>query len=256
MYIELFLLDNALMDWLILRLAAALRGRRLKGWHAALGCTLGAAYALLAVYWPLAGGLLGKTAFGCVLALALTPKNRRDYALSVLCLFGAAFVAGGLAFALALATGGRMEKGIIWTGLPVRTALCIALLASFLPRAARSILRRRQQGRVRLEVEHMGVRHCLDALIDSGSSLYEPLGGLPVIVAYLPALAASARVPVPVGSVGGQSVLFALRPERVLLEGLEVSALVAFSPTPLQGTEALVPPAALPISTGDKTHDN
>lgn len=251
MYIELFLLDNALMDWLILRLAAALHGRRLAGWPAVLGCTLGSLYALLAVYWHPAGGLLGKAAFGCALALALMPKGWKDYALGVLCLFGAAFVVGGLAFALALATGGRLEKGIIWTGLPLRTALCIALLASFLPRAARRILRRRQQGRVCLEVEHLGERHRLEALIDSGSSLYDPLSGLPVIVAYLPSLAGEARLPIPLGGIGGESVLPALRPERILLEGVELSALVAFSPAPLRGIQALIPPAALPIATGE-----
>lgn len=252
MYIELFLLDNALMDWLILRLAAALRGRRLVGWHAAAGCILGAFYALGAYYWQPAGGLLGKAAFGCALALALSPKGWKDYSLGVLCLFIAAFSIGGLAFALALATGGRMEKGIIWTGLPLRTALCIALLASFLPRMARSILRRRQQGRLCLEVEHKGAHYRLEALVDSGSSLYDPLTGLPVIVAYLPALAAEAHQPIPVGTLAGASLLYALRPQHLRFEGAHLNALLAISPVPLQGMEALIPPAALPIATGER----
>lgn len=251
MYIELFLLDNALMDWLILRLAAALRGRGLVGWHAAAGCILGALYALWAVYWPPAGGLLGKAAFGCALALALSPRGWKDYALAVLCLFAAAFAVGGLAFALALATGGRIEKGVVWTGLPLRTALCTAFLASFLPRMARGILRRRQQGRVHLLIEHQGARYGLEALIDSGSSLYDPLSGLPVIVAYLPALAKEARLPIPMATVGAESTLYALRPQHMILEGAQLKALLAISPSPLRGADALIPPAALPHVTGE-----
>ncbi len=251
MYIELFLLDNALMDWLILRLAAALRGRRLVGWQGAVGCMLGAIYALWAVYWQPAGGILGKAAFGCALALALSPKGCKDYALAVLSLFGSAFAVGGLAFALALATGGRLEKGIIWTGLPLRTALFIALLASFLPRGIRHLLRRRQQGRACLVIEHRGARYCLEAMVDSGCGLYDPLSGLPVIVAHLPALEGEAGLPIPAETVTGESLLYALRPRRILWEGVQISALVALSPTPLRGVEALVPPAALPTATGE-----
>lgn len=251
MYIELFLLDNALMDWLILRLAAALRGGRLAKGRAAAGCVLGALYALWAVFWPPAGGILGKIAFGGVLALALSPKSYKEYGLAVLCLFAAAFAVGGMAFALALATGGRVERGVIWTGLPVRTALCIALLATFLPGAARRILRRKQAGRVRLTVAHGGASYALEGLVDSGSSLYDPLSGLPVVVAYLPALAAEARLPVPVETLGGKGVLFALKPQHITWNGTELNALLAISPSPLRGAQALIPPAALPIETGE-----
>ena len=251
MYIELFLLDNALMDWLILRLAAALGGRRLLGRLGAVGSILGALYALGAFYWQPAGGAIGKAVFGCTLALALRPKGWKDYAMAVLCLFGAAFVVGGLAFALALSTGGRVEKGMIWIGLPLRTALCIALLASFLPRMARHILRRRQNGRSRLVVEHRAKIYILEALVDSGSSLHDPLTGLPVVVAYIPALENEASLPIPTQTLSGISLLYALKPRRILWEGVEISALLALSPAPLRGTEALIPPEALPIVTGE-----
>lgn len=146
MYIELFLLDNALMDLLILRLAAAMRGTRLYKGRAALGCFTGALYALWAACWPPAGCLAAKVAFGLLLAMALSPRGWRDYGLGVLCLFTAAFLVGGLAFALAMATGGRIENGAVWGGIPLRTALVTALAASFLPRAIRRILRRKSWG--------------------------------------------------------------------------------------------------------------
>ena len=205
MYIELFLLDNALMDLLILRLAAAMRGTRLYKGRAALGCFTGALYALWAACWPPAGCLAAKVAFGLLLAMALSPRGWRDYGLGVLCLFTAAFLVGGLAFALAMATGGRIENGAVWGGIPLRTALVTALAASFLPRAIRRILRRKKLGMVTLTMLQDGKRRILAGMVDSGNGLYEPCTGLPVIVAYLPDLAGQAQVPIPVATVHGET---------------------------------------------------
>lgn len=251
MYIELFLLDNALMDLLILRLAAAMRGTRLYKGRAALGCFAGALYALWAACWPPAGCLAAKVAFGLLLAMALSPKGWRDYGLGVLCLFTAAFLVGGLAFALAMATGGRIENGAVWGGIPLRTALVTALAASFLPRAIRRILRRKKLGMVTLTMLQDGKRRILAGMVDSGNGLYEPCTGLPVIVAYLPDLAGQAQVPIPVATVQGKQVLFGFRPQQLQANGTALEAWIALSPTPLQDVDALIPPGALPITTGE-----
>ena len=251
MYIEVFLLDNMLMDWLILRLAAALGGYPLAPARTIAGSLGGALYALGAVFWPLAGGLVGKVAAGCLLALALSPRSWRDYGMCLLCLFAAAFVAGGFALALALSTGGTVRQGAVWGGLPLRTGICVALGVSFLPGAARRILYRRRSGRLRLALEYGGQRYELEAIIDSGSSLYDPLTSLPVIVAHIPALAPDAHIPVPIKTVQGNGILFAFKPQSITLNGRPVKCLVGLSPSPLQGTEALVPPGALPAAIGE-----
>lgn len=251
MYIELFLLDNALMDLLILRLAAAMRGGRLHRGRAALGCLAGALYALWAACWPPVGCLAAKVAFGLLLALALSPKGWRDYGLGALCLFVSAFLVGGMAFALALATGGRIENGAVWGGVPLRTALVTALAASFLPRAIRRILRRKKAGLVELILCHEGECKRLVGLVDSGNSLYEPCTGLPVIVAYLPCFSEQAQVPIPIATVQGKQVLFGFQPQTLQVNGVALHAWVALNPTPLQDVDALIPPGALPITTGE-----
>lgn len=250
MYIELFLLENACMDWLILRLAAALGGSRLQGMRGLCFSMLGAAYALLAFYWPAAGSPVGKGLFGCFLALALGPKTKKAYITATLCVFAAAFALGGMAAALAFATGGRLAQGAIWGGISLRKALCIALLGAFAPRGIRHLLRRRQAGRVEVLVLQGEGRYRLSALIDSGNSLFDPLTGLPVIVAYLPALADAAKRPIPAQTVGGPSVLWALERPRIFINGQEAQACLALSPNPICGGDAIVPPGALPISTG------
>ena len=251
MYIELFLLDNALMDLLILRLAAAMRGGRLQVGWAVIGCLGGALYALWVAYWPPAGCLIAKVAFGLLLTLALSPRDWRDYGLGVLCLFAAAFLAGGMAFALALATGGQLAKGAIWGGVPLRTALVTALAASFLPRAIRRILRRKKAGAVEMILCHGGKRRVLVGMVDSGNSLFEPCSGLPVIVAYLPCLTEQAHVPIPISTVQGKHVLFGFKPQCLQVNGVALDAWIALNPTPLQDVDALIPPGALPISTGE-----
>ena len=87
---------------------------------------------------------------------------------------------------------------------------------------------------MRLLVEHQGQTAVLSGLLDTGSRLREPFSGLPVIVCQADALgralpggllaALSGAEPppgvrlVPFEAVGGQGVLPAFRPERVLAE--------------------------------------
>ena len=251
MYIELFLLDNALMDWLILRLAAAFRGCKLHRGRATLLCILGALYALWVACWPPAGSLAGKIAFGCLMTWPLGPRGKRAMALSALCVFAAAFSVGGMAFMLALSTGGKMGNGVLWSALPLRTALLIGLAASFLPGCVRRILLRRQAGHVILQVEADGNSYTLDALIDSGNSLHDPLTGLPVIVAYIPALLERADLPIPMETVAGGGIIHAFQPQSIQVDGQALAALLAISPTALRGADALIPPAALTNATGE-----
>ncbi|MDR0841090.1 MAG: sigma-E processing peptidase SpoIIGA [Christensenellaceae bacterium] len=249
MYIEWFLLDNALMDFLILRLATAFYGqkpciRRL----CAFAC-LGALYAVCAALWPFLGSLPCKLLFGGVMALALRPAGGRAYLSALLCVLAAAFLAGGMAMCVALAAGGKVRGGILFTGLPLRAMLFIALAAYCLPRLTRRILHRRAAGQVRLHIAQGGATYVLEAMIDSGNSLYDPVSGLPVIVAHLPALLPLANIPIPAHTIGGSGLMYALRPEHILLAGAELPALLAISITPIIGAQALIPPAALPAAS-------
>ena len=80
----------------------------------------------------------------------------------------------------------------------------------------------------------------LDAMVDSGNSLYDPVSGRPVAVAWLPE---TGDIPIPVGTVNERSVLYAFRPDSARLDGSDMDILVAVSKRPLRA--ALIPPAAL-----------
>lgn len=244
MYIELFLLDNLVMDCLMLRIAAVLGAGRLPARRMLLASALGACGAWVALFFPPLVSLPGKAVSGLLFALAFPAKSLREYGHAAAAVFAAAFLTGGLVFALALCFDGGMRGGVVLASLPVRTALYAALAAAFLP----NLMRRFRAQRARAGTHTMvtlcaaGREYRLDALTDTGNALVEPLSGKPVVVAYLPELAEHAHIPIPTATAGGTGILYALRPEQISINGRESEALLALSSVPLHGTEALLPP--------------
>ncbi len=247
MYIELFLLDNLLMDLLILRLAAAMLSIRASFWRSSLFALLGAAAAAAA-----AGGAAfllspaGKLGLTLLMSFAVPGKRLRSRA----CAFGAVLLAsaivGGAVLLAAIALGEELGSG----GIGLHAALIGFFAASFLPRAIRKLLSRRiaeeKTVRLRAEFTGCGAIECA-ALIDTGNALKSPIGGLPVIVLSrrkYPEAAALASIPIPIRTAAGSAVIYALRPKKLLLNGAPANALIAFS----SAETALVPPAAVPAA--------
>ena len=251
MYIELFLLDNLLMNLLTLRLAAAMLSVRPGGKRILPFAALGSVAAALGAWgFPLLFSLPAKLLSAVLMAFALPAKGIRRRLLSVLALFLSASLTGGAVLLIALASGGGLSGGALRGGIPLRTALIGAAAAAFLPRLIIRILSRRvpKGGTVRLHMEFpCGAADCA-ALVDTGSTLTEPITGLPVIVLNRRKFASAAAYcdrTVPIRTAGGETVLPALRPKKLLLNGVPVSAVVAFS----AAETALVPPALLPAGS-------
>ncbi len=254
MYIELVVLDNAVMDALILRLAAAMGGKRPRHWKTVLFSLLGGGYAACGFFWPELTTPLMKLITGLLMALALPFDSFKSYLHGAICLFLSAFLAGGLTLCAALCLGGTMSSGALIAPLSLRTALLIALALSFAPNLVRRMRGRRiqAQGALALTVKVQGHTYMLPAMVDSGSALREPLSGKPVIAAYLPELSEIAHIPVPYATVDGSGFLYAFQAEEVRLMDTELDALVALTP---RSVTALVPPDAIPeqlIAGGEK----
>ena len=251
MWLELFLLDNAVMNALMLRAAAAMCSCKAPFWRTFLFSFGGAVYAAFAFSHPLMGTLPMKLLTGLLMALALPSKSVRAYLIHALCVFFSAFLTGGLCVCLALALGGGLQNGVLLASVPLRAALAGALLASFLPRGLRALLARnaKSASAVRLRLCHKGREYLLEGIVDTGNFLTEPLSALPVVVFYARGFPGAGGVPVPVrGATGGPAaVLYAFAPEALYdrATGARLNALVALAPAPMRGVDALVPPAAL-----------
>ena len=97
MYIELYALDNLLMDILVLRMAAALVGRPCSLRRTAAFGTIGCAYAIAALSLPALWSLGAKVTLGLVLALFIRPQSIRQYAENAAAVLISAWLAGGAA---------------------------------------------------------------------------------------------------------------------------------------------------------------
>ena len=138
--VELFLLDNMLMNWLVLRLAAVLVGKRLRYFVSLPAAAAGALYALLSMTAaPFLLTVLPKLLFGALLACVLT-VNRRGYWKCLLALYLSAFLLGGTMFGLAMLLGGEISGGALIGTVPLRVLLVTAALCFGLPRAALSMI--------------------------------------------------------------------------------------------------------------------
>ena len=70
---------------------------------------------------------------------------------------------------------------------------------------------------------------CL-GIIDTGNALSEPISGLPVIVLGAKRhseFAQAANVPIPMRTTAGESLLFGLKPKKLLINGCPVEAILA-----------------------------
>lgn len=243
--VELFLLDNLLMNWLVLRLASVLVGKRLRYYVSLPASAAGALYALLSMtaapfllsVWP-------KLLFGALLACVLM-VNRRGYWKCLIALYLSAFLLGGTMFGLAMLLGGEVSGGALIGTVPLRVLLITAALCFFLPRAALSLLAayRSRMRHVRVRVDLADRSFIVWALVDSGNLLTEPVSGLPVIIVKAGLLPNEPGRPVPYAAMGADGWLNAIRPARVSAyagDWYEINAYVAESAGPLGAEEAII----------------
>ncbi|MDO4567473.1 MAG: sigma-E processing peptidase SpoIIGA [Clostridia bacterium] len=249
MYIELYFLDNLLMDALILRLAAAVTRRSVPFWRLFALSAAGALYASLAVTcleWLMLPPL--KLLLLLIMALALPFGSIKEYLTGALCVFLASATLGGIAVACSAFFGASVQDGVILAPLSVRVALGTAAVAAFLPRCIRSAQRRRALKHPRVRVEHKGVVVELRAIVDSGNLLREPISGKCVVIMNADELLRFAVLPIPCATPAGNAVLYGFRPERLIIGGRSrtpADAYVALTTQKLDG--ALVPTAAIPL---------
>lgn len=245
MYVEVFLLDNLLINLLIARLAAALLSVRPPTPRLMGACSLSALIAALAAYLlPAAGNMLFKLPLLVLMAAAVPFRSIRGFVSALGATLLATLAVGGLTLAAALLFGGRGT--LSGSGLPLRAALVSAAAASFLPRAAGRLLLRRTQNAQLAEVVvfHGGIVRRFCGVVDTGNTLTEPVSGLPVIVLRCRALEGAAGMKLAVKTAAGSALLPCFIPERIIVGGRETACAVALTDKRLSA-EALVPPVLM-----------
>lgn len=246
MYIEVFLIDNFLYNYLILKLSSVICSRKIKSLSLFIFSFLGAFYALFAFLFPIFMSWWAKVLFGFVLGFAFQFNGIKPYVASVSSLFLSAFIVGGLSLAVVFFLNTDTNTKFLSAPLPVRFALIAFFVASYLPRLVRKILSRRKSGRINLKFKYLGKEYNVDGIIDSGNFLSDPLTALPVILVHIPYLDIDNGIPLPITTASGDSIVIAFKPESLECNGVAKDALLALSQEPFADTNALVPMSLVP----------
>ncbi len=274
-YIDVLFLLNFVVDYILLLATARITGEVFTRLRLALGALVGAIYAAM-LFVP---GLIWLSHFLCkisvaVLMILVSFGSHKRFFRVFLVFIGASTALGGLVLALQLVEAGGLtiKNGVLYTGFDLRlllvtVILCYLGLRLAFERAARHGGARKDLYSVQIEL--LGKKLTLTALLDTGNTLTDPANNQPVMVVQADTLAELLPCEVdpsdPVGSmerIGDSSLkkrfrllpyravgvkygmLLAVRTDRAILAEREVNGLlVALSPTPVSdggGYQALI----------------
>ena len=186
-YIDALFLLNLIVNYLLLLAAAKLAGEPLRRLRLAAGAALGGLYAA-AICFPGMGFLthpLWKLGAGVLMLLTGFGGSRRLLRVTLV-FFGLSCAFGGGIFAIGL-LGGRgltLRNGVLYSVMDLRilllsAAVCYAVLTLVFRRTARHGRREVLPAVLILE----GRRVAVNALVDTGNTLTDPVTGRPVMVA-------------------------------------------------------------------------
>ena len=183
-YVELFLLDNAVMTYLILCGASALAHIPLQRWRVIAVCSFCAACSAVAMVVPQLLTLPVKLALLCVMCVPFKAKGVRERGKTAICVLLSTFVCAGLAYALCFHAEGNFSGGTLYASGSVRTILLAVFFASFLPRLIRFVLFTKELTKCKMNVilsTGFGST-TLKGYVDTGNQLLSIALGLPVVI--------------------------------------------------------------------------
>ena len=188
LYADMLVATNALTDYFLLRLCAAVCRQPIRRVRMVLAALLGGAAALLILVpapWVSAAGAAIAGAAMCAVAFGI--RQPRALLAQIACLYGAGAAWSGIWYAVwALVRPGGLywRGGMVYFAVspPVFVAVTVGIYGALT--LVRRLLRTRRRPRVvRFRLTGNGRSVCGVGLVDSGNLLTEPISGLPVIVA-------------------------------------------------------------------------
>ena len=226
-YADVLVIVNLYVDYILLRLVKGFLRLSPPGYRLVRGALAGGALSLVGLL-PLPGwaGPMASGASALLTALAaFAPLGRKLMLRCWLSLWGASFLlAGAVLFVLQFVPAGHMAVvgGAVYFDLSLPVLFFTTCGAYIVFKLAEKLLPAGQSAPlVRLTVTNRGESRELWAKADTGCELREPFSGLPVIVSEREALSGLAPEEggpmrlVPFGSLGGEGLLYAFRPDSV-----------------------------------------
>ena len=252
--IEWFIVDNLLMNWMVLCLASACSGLPIRKCSGLLICMLGTMYAVASITWG--GNTLsspvGKVLFAGAMALAMV-HHSMDFCRAIVCVLLSACMMGGVMFCFCFLVGGTVYQSVLIGTVQIRILLIGMLICSCLPHFVRTVLQQKQIQTLYLPLKIAMPNDTIEiqAFVDSGNLLKEPISNRPIILVKKGILGDIDHNKLPIGyqSVGGNGLLYVFEADCVYLYDERwhaVDALIAEADINVQCAEAIIPIGILP----------
>lgn len=268
-YGEFLFLENAVSGAVILMLTGRLCGYRIKrGKHGSdkisplimtVGSIMCGAYAFVLfvnLHWAVA--LAGKLAFSAIVVqVVFRPATVKSFGRAVIAFYAVSFLMGGITIAIMYMTGapGMSANGSLYLYGVKYLYIMVGILASAAIGTwlADNLKEKMHREAVITEIEiHIGEHEWdLKAFIDTGNFLKDPISGYPAVIVSasgermilneLGDESESRCCVIPYRSVGRRGLLYGLRPDYIIVDGMELRKVVlAFSDddfAPWNGTD-------------------
>lgn len=190
MYVDLLLIENFIINLIIMHITSRLSKVKTTKIKLILGSALGALYVLV-VFFPslkIFLTLLMKIAVSILMIIIVfTPERFKDFFKTLAIFYIVTFAFGGAAFALFYLTGqGKVINGIFFINSFPSSLLVIALgvgyilLVSCWDYIQNRIMNESFMYNLEIQINNKNIK--VDAILDTGNSLKDPISNLPVIV--------------------------------------------------------------------------
>lgn len=191
-YVDVLFLENIAINFLILAVTGYISKLKASSAKLLFGSLIGAIY-VLAAFLPEMETFFTITAkillSFVMVAVTFWPERIKDFLRLILFFYLVSFVFGGAVFGLYYffnQGGGVTNNGIYEiSGFPINTLLVSIIFAYIVIRICWDIIKTKaihENLMVSLSIEFENKKVMLDALIDTGNSLKEPISNIPVVV--------------------------------------------------------------------------
>ncbi len=193
-YIDVLFVINLIINYLLLWTTSKISKKRASTMRILAGACLGAVYAVVMFFpaFKIYYTFIAKILFSMVLiAVTFNIEKAREFVKVLTIFYVVSFTFGGAALGLFYFTnvgafiGALVSNGVIYFTLPWKVLLLSSMIAYIIIRITWSIIARkmgRENMFVPLVIIFDNKSICVNALIDTGNSLYDPISKFPVVV--------------------------------------------------------------------------
>lgn len=196
-YLDVLFLENIVMNYLILFVTAKFSKRKASNLRIFLGALIGAAYVVLVMIFP--NMKIYYTVFAkfmlslLIVAVTFSPEKVVSLIKTLVIFYISTFIFAGAALAFMFLNGGLITNGVIhvfweskWTLLFLSVVVVGIIIRIFWDILQQKFIR--EQLVVPLNIIFENRTADLNALIDTGNSLHDPLTNMPVVVVEFDAI--------------------------------------------------------------------